>query len=46
VILLEVELIVGDELETFYGINYKNDEVLVFTLFRVFNESHYHCASL
>jgi hypothetical protein len=33
VILLEVELTVGDELETFYEINYKNDKVLVFTLF-------------
>jgi len=31
--LLEVELTIGDEFETFYKINYKNYEVLIFTLF-------------
>jgi hypothetical protein len=37
VILLKVELTVDDdELVTFYEINYKNDEILVFTLFWVF----------
>jgi hypothetical protein len=33
VILLEVELTIADEFETFYKINYKNYEVLIFTLF-------------
>jgi hypothetical protein len=41
VILLKVEFTVGDELETFYEINYKNDEILIFTLSWVFSESHY-----